>query len=270
MKKFDFLEICEALDKLNLQTSEIVLTHSSLMHLGYYQDENYPDVCYALEESFRRIIGDKGTIVVPTFNFGFCRGETFDIDHTRSDKMGVFSEYIRNHPEAIRSKHPMQSIAALGGFSADICEPDTYSCFAVNGPISKMIDAKAKLVLIGASFQAASLIHFVEERLNVPYRYFKKFSGLYVNEKARVHETREYSMFVRDSAANPILKLEILENEMASRGLLHTVKLGGGKAVSCTFEDFITVATEMITNNPYCLLENPQTVENIIGTRGEL
>ena len=40
-------------------------------------------------------------------------------------------------------------------------------------------------------------MHYVEEKIRVPYRYMKEFVGSYVDESG-LEEQRKYSMYVRD------------------------------------------------------------------------
>ena len=119
----------------------------------------------------KTIIGEEGTIIVPTFTYGFCSGDDFDIDNTPGVAMGNFSEYVRKLDSSIRSKHPMQSISANGRLAEHLCEVDTYSTFAENGPFYRFIKASGKMLLLGVGFENMTILHILEERFQVPYRY---------------------------------------------------------------------------------------------------
>ena len=47
-------------------------------------------------------LGEKGTLIIPTFNFDFCSGKIYDIKNTKS-QMGIFSEIARI--EAVKTDH---------------------------------------------------------------------------------------------------------------------------------------------------------------------
>ena len=68
--------------------------------------KEHPDV---LEE----ILGEDGTLVVPTFNYSFTQGDVFDIRHSPSS-VCVISEYFRNRTGVVRSSDPIFSVAAKG------------------------------------------------------------------------------------------------------------------------------------------------------------
>jgi len=95
--------------------------------------------------------------------------------------MGVFSEYIRSLPDSRRSYHPMQSLAVIGKLRDEIIENDTISSFSENGPFGRLVKYNAKLLLLGADFNSVSMIHWVEEKYSVPYRYWKSFVGSYID-----------------------------------------------------------------------------------------
>ena len=116
-----------------------------------------------------------------------------------------------------------------------------------------LLDAGAKLVLFGAPMQAASLVHYAEERVGVPYRYWKEFRGPCTD--AGHTEERAYSMYVRDLERDPQLKLEPIAERLAERGRYARRALGGGEVAACTFADFIETTIEGLRADPYWLVD---------------
>ena len=53
-------------------------------------------------------VGKEGTILIPTFNWDFCKGETFDIRKTVS-RTGALGNAALKRPDFKRSKHPLYS-----------------------------------------------------------------------------------------------------------------------------------------------------------------
>ena len=94
---------------IGVQPGDGLLVHSALQFLG--RPENGPQTYLdALDE----VLGTEGTVIVPTFNFGFARGEDYDAETAPAENMGVFSEYVRQQPGARRTSHPMQSLSDYG------------------------------------------------------------------------------------------------------------------------------------------------------------
>ncbi|HET6283285.1 MAG TPA: AAC(3) family N-acetyltransferase, partial [Polyangia bacterium] len=151
--------------------------HASLLTLGRFDSSTATDVPRAIIAAILGHLGGEGTLVAPTFNFGFCRGAPFDRQNTPSEGMGNLAEAIRTASGAHFGAHPIQSVAAIGRHAAAICSRDTESAYGIDGPFHLMLTLQAKLLLFGVSLQPASLIHYAEERCNVPYRYWKTFTG---------------------------------------------------------------------------------------------
>jgi len=82
---------------------DTLLVHSSYKSLGAV-DGGPQIVVNALEAAF----GPEGTLVMPTFNFDFTRGQPWDVRSTPS-KMGILTELVRNDPRARRVFHPFYS-----------------------------------------------------------------------------------------------------------------------------------------------------------------
>ena len=86
---------------LGIRSGDGLLVHSAVQYLGRPQG----GVGMYLE-AIQEVIGEDGTVVVPTFNFAFANGERYDPDETPSQGMGSFSEYVRQHPQALRAAGP--------------------------------------------------------------------------------------------------------------------------------------------------------------------
>ena len=101
-------QVSTCLKALGIVSGDGLLVHSAVQFLGRPVGglEIYLD-------AIREIISPDGTLVVPTFNFGFARGESFDPQSTPSQGMGAFSEFVRQLPDARRTTHPLQSSAGV-------------------------------------------------------------------------------------------------------------------------------------------------------------
>ncbi len=61
------------------------------------------ELCELLLNAIREVIGQEGTLFVPTFSLSFARSEVFDPEHTPAiagewNTSVGFSEYIRRQP----------------------------------------------------------------------------------------------------------------------------------------------------------------------------
>jgi aminoglycoside 3-N-acetyltransferase len=244
-------EIIHCIQSLGISKGDGLMVHSAVQYLGkpvggigmYY-------------DALHSVIGSEGTVVVPTFTFSFARTGRYDLKSTPSKEMGVFSEYVRLLPNAVRTKHPMSSFAAIGKLANTLVGRDTPSAYDPGSAVELMIESDFKLLLLGADIQAASIIHYCEQRANVPYRYWKDFSG-----QVKIGDQwleKSYRMFVRDLKIDPDVRARPIQDEMKKKGLLKQVKLNYGWIAVCLLQDFVKVADEMLARNPWILVSNYQ------------
>ncbi|HEX7975842.1 MAG TPA: AAC(3) family N-acetyltransferase [Anaerolineales bacterium] len=199
-----------------------------------------------------------GTLVVPTFNFAFARGEPYDPQNTPSKGMGVFCEYVRQQPEARRTPHPMQSLAAVGRYADDLAARDTPSAFDPGSAFERMLELDFMLLLLGADIQAASMIHYSEQRAAVPYRYWKEFSGQ--TRTAAGWEHRTYRMFARDLGADPRLDLRSVQAALQVAGQWASLPLNYGRVSLCRLADFAAAADRLLAEDPWALVSNREGI----------
>ena len=254
MHHFTQDQLRQALGSVGLSPGDLVMIHSSLYSLGRLEGIPIDEIPSRLYGSLRRHLGPSGTIVVPTFNFEFCRGMEFDRDLTPSQAMGAFSEYLRLLPEAWRSPHPIQSVAAVGPLARAITERNTASAFARGSSFHALLEFDARLVLVGCGADAASLIHLAEEWVGVPYRRWKTFSGPYRDDA--VLERRTCRLYARDLEEDPTISVAPVAALLAHRHQLARAPLGGSEIISCRARHFIGAAVELLRDNPRALVDH--------------
>lgn len=258
MRRVSKEQIYRALQAVGIQAGDGVLVHSALQYLGapiggveiYYQA-----VCEALGiHPGVGVAGAQGTLCVPTFNFGFARGEAYDPQATPSQGMGAFSEYVRTRPEARRTPHPMQSLAVVGAWAEDLAGRDTPSAFDPGSAFERMVELDFKLLLLGADVQSISILHLSEQRCGVPYRYWKEFTGLY--KTAQGWERRTYRMFARDLEIDAHIELYPVQRALQSQGKWRAVPLNYGQVASCRLVDFVATVDQFLQKDPWALVVN--------------
>lgn len=242
-------QVIEALRELGIRAGDGLLVHSAVQFLG----KPVGGVGMYLD-ALQAVIGPEGTVVVPTFNFGFASGEIYDPQATPAAGMGAFSEWLRRLPQAHRSPHPMQSIAAVGLHAVDLTERDTLSAFDPGSAFERMLELDFKLLLLGADERAVSMLHYCEQRAAVPYRYWKEFTGP-VRTSAGL-QTRTYRMFVRDLNLDPQLTLKPVADELERRGRWPSRQLNYGRLTTCTLRDFVDCCDRLLAQDPWALVTN--------------
>jgi aminoglycoside 3-N-acetyltransferase len=251
MKTVSFEEIKSKLLDLGISSGDGLLVHSAVQYFG--KPVGDIGIYY---DAIRSIIGAEGTLAVPAFTFSFAISGLFDLKNTPSEKMGVFSEYVRKLPGALRTSHPMQSFALIGKLAEEMSMRDSPSAFDPGSAVGLMIEKDFKILLLGADIQAVSIIHFSEQRLNVPYRYWKDFRGRIKSNGQWIEKT--YRMFVRDLNIDPALIIHPIQDELVRLNAWSQVLLNYGTIAVCRMQEFVKVADEMLIRDPWIFVSNYQ------------
>ena len=256
MKEVSFDQIIDCLYQLEIQEGDGLLIHSAIQFFG----QPVGGIEMYLE-ALQSVVGEKGTIAVPTFNFAFAKGERFDPQSTPSQKMGAFSEYIRQQPESMRTRHPMQSLAVIGYHAKDLASIDTPSAFDPGSAFDRMYQLGFKLLLLGADERAISMFHYCEQRAEAPYRYWKEFSGQIRTPSG--WEKHTYRMYVRDLKLNPQLTLKPVVELMKKRNQWRSILLNYGEISTCRLVDFVEAADQILAHDPWTLVLNKPEAESL-------
>ncbi|MCC7300900.1 MAG: AAC(3) family N-acetyltransferase [Verrucomicrobia bacterium] len=146
MKKPD---IVKALKALGLRTGDHVILHSSLSSIGHVSGG-----ADTVIDAFLNVLGKNGTLVVPTFG-----------------KLGIITEVVKTRPNAVRSIHPLASVAAIGGKANEICK-DHWKAPTAHGagtPYTRLSDLGGIICLLGVDHDRNTTLHTVEALLKLPY-----------------------------------------------------------------------------------------------------
>jgi aminoglycoside 3-N-acetyltransferase len=232
--------ILNALEQTGASDAGILYIHSGLT-LGIPNPEiSRANLLECIFESITRL--GVPIICVPTFTFSFCNGHDYNVQSSCS-KMGALNEYIRKLPTAHRSVDPLMSTAMVGegldlvqGLGkASIGERSTFDKLHQRG-------REVKFLFIGTSVRECfTYTHYVEERLSVPYRYNREFTGTVTDGD---HSWRDsYTLFVRYRGVVPASD-GLLENYLYESGALRKRNCGDS-SISCLDEP---IGYEVIVN----------------------
>jgi aminoglycoside 3-N-acetyltransferase len=240
-------QVMECLRSIGILQGDGLLVHSAVQYLG----KPVGGIGMYLE-AILAVLGLKGTIVVPTFNFSFAQSRRYDPQETPSEGMGAFSEYFRQLAEARRTFHPMQSVAVIGYYANDLAERDTLSAFDPGSAFERMLELNFRLLLLGAEARATSMFHYCEQRAEVPYRYWKEFPGEVRTLKG--WEKRTYRMFVRDLELKPELTIDPVVEYLVNHDQWHTIPLNYGNVTTCLLKDFVVAVDHFLNADPWSLV----------------
>ena len=242
-----------ALNRLPVEKGDIVFLHSNIGFFG--RAEGVTDgqtLCELFFDALMRRVGDYGTIVVPTFTYSFPCRQVFSPNETASE-MGLFAEWIRKHPNSIRSCDPSYSIAAIGYKTKLLTQDSPENSFSPDGFFGRFLAEKG--VVLNMNFDCGStFIHYLERSLKVPYRFDKTFEG-YIQENGikRVAKNTISVRYMSDKTTAPVF--EAFHKLAIDAGYFHSEKLGRGQIGIIRSTDCERLLVATLPKRPWFLTE---------------
>jgi aminoglycoside N3'-acetyltransferase len=129
--------------------------------------------------SLLHAVGSEGTVTTCTAFEDYGRYGTPFVREESPSRLGVLSEYIRTRPGAVRSVHPIMSVAAIGKRAEELCGGNHFDGFGYASPWGRLHRANAKILTLGmgAGGGGTTFFHYVEKLYGVPYQYTKIYSA---------------------------------------------------------------------------------------------
>ena len=252
MHHYNRPSFAEALRAVGIKKGDIVFSHS---HIGFFGipegEKSEANAFRTILDAFIDVIGEEGTLIVPTFTYSFPQKKVFDPAESPSD-CGIFTEKLRRLPEAYRSLDPCVSVAAIGRYAKNLTEGVPENAYGENSFFDRFY--KAGGVICNMNFDAGStLIHYAERILNVPYRFDKTFDGI-IRENG-VERAARSTIWVRQLVPGTEAKMEPFSALAKERGLFNVAKIGRGAVGMITAADTVSLVAETLPQRPWFLTE---------------
>jgi len=207
---------------------------------------------------FIEMVTDEGTVFFPTFNWDFCKGKVFDYINTLS-RTGSLTSIAMKRKDFKRTLHPIYSFTVKGKYQQYLCSLNNKNAFEKNSPLGFLYKVNGKILLINLDFQSSfTYAHYIEEQLNVDYRYHKDFTADYIGPDGKKTK-KTYNMFVRDldkgvnTYLNPVG--EILEKE----GIAKTYEIEGNTFTVMNASEVYERIKLELEKSPYIMVRFDKT-----------
>ena len=203
-----------------LLTSDITDLFMQCQEHGEHFDVN------VLLDRFQEAIGEEGTLLIPTYNWGFCQGKTFDYRRTPS-KTGAIGNAALRRKDFVRTKHPIYSFAVWGKDAAELCAMDNVESFGADSPFAYLERVDGKNVFIGSASLRNSFtyIHYIEQKSGASYRFSKTFHSQYIDADGQESE-RDYAMYVRNLDLDVVCTPDPFVDELYANGVVKSGLIG--------------------------------------------
>ena len=254
-------ELLHALESVGLSRGDTVFVHVDLDALGTLDDASTSDESYEkLLGTLSTLVGTEGTIVVPTYTFSFCRRADFDPASTPTNggpwsPTAGFLEYFRARPGALRSRDPIHSVAALGRNAAALVSDLPPTCFGPGSVFERLVDAGAKVCMLGLPLEEATIRHHVEEMAGVPFRYRKLFTGRILEDGEPRRTGWVYSVrILSDNGFPDGRRLEAMAREA---GVCRATAVGKGEVLVVDAREYCDLTARALDDDPWLTAHGP-------------
>ena len=162
-----------------------------------------------------------GNIAIPTYSYSFTSNKVYDVRNTPSE-LDEVSEYIRIKNPLKRTMDANFSYLLFGNnFSDKFYKSIDYSSFGENSLIEDIFLQDGYLGAIGGVIEYLTEVHYLERKLNVDYRFDKKFSGSAIDKN---NKKQKYTLtyYCRDLKSDYAVSFVQLKNDLKEEGLIET------------------------------------------------
>lgn len=247
------------LDQMSIDSKGTIIVHSSMKSIG--EVEGGSDTVL---DAFTEYMKD-GLLVFPTHTWDVIDAENprFYVEETPSH-IGILTELFRQRPGVIRSLHPTHSVGALGSDAKEFTTGDEqFDTPAARGSAwGKLLDRKAKILLVGVDLRRNTFIHGIEEWLDIPERMAGKddreelVTVLGDGTEIPVPSRRHIS-----GISNRYWKVEEL---LAEKGAIEYAELGDARVLVCDTVLMVRYLTKMLEMDPNLFSDNEPLTDEFI------
>ena len=248
------LDIASALREVRAHECDVLFVHSGMSFGTPITGVGRQDLLGALLECLRNL--RVPTIVMPTFTFSFCNGVNYDVKSSRS-RMGSLNEYFRAQPSAVRSLDPLMSCTAEGRDLSLVTATGCNSCGEQSTfDLLHKSNARTKFLFLGVEpAKCMTYTHYLEERLAVPYRYNRPFTGTVTDQQGHTYQ-QTCQLFVRYSGVTPIPD-DRFQSLLIDKDLLRWTTVGDGRIFCIDEADAFSELKATIQSTPNYFITEP-------------
>jgi aminoglycoside 3-N-acetyltransferase len=163
--------------------NSLVWLHSGIVGLGMIQGG-----VETITEAFSRILPE-GALVIPSFTYSWCNAEVYDSSITECPDMGGYGKVAWKDRRFKRNSNPNFAVAIMDQTpdkrveNALLLDETKWTCFGDGSVFDHMYrlseEMPGQIVLLGGAHNdvvfRSTFLHFIEERVGVPYRLLKRF-----------------------------------------------------------------------------------------------
>ncbi len=178
-------DIIAGLKRLGLAGGDHVMVHASLSSFG-----SVAGGAETVIDAILKIVGPDGTVVVPAFE---SADEVFDAKKSKTP-LGAVPQAFWKRKGAVRSPHPLASVAAIGAKAEWLVKNhvEAKTAHGKGTPYHKLYELGGKILLLGVDLDRCTFLHTVETLARSPY--LRPTKGSFIDSTGK-KRTKTWSWF---------------------------------------------------------------------------
>ena len=208
-------EIISAYEAMGVKRGDVLCVQSGYKGMGGI--EGGP---LGFAQALMELLGESGTLIMPAYNLeSWTEKHYYDSKETPS-QVGSICEAFRKSPVVGRTRHPIHSLSVWGHLKKELCALDDHDSFGEESVFRYLLDINALYSSAGLGLEMPFLpCHLTETMMKTPYRRYKNFGGIYVDDNG-VSSVKSYGYYVRKDEfrkmETPVFPAHIMQFEMSA------------------------------------------------------
>ena len=230
-------DISEALAGLGVEPGGVLFVHAGMQRALSMRGRTREEKLDTIVQGLTAAVGD-GVLGMPSFSYSFCRRRGLrHRAHAVERGRGAAGVLPAAAPGVRRTTDPLFSAVAArlaaGPRGRRRCTRFATWTASVAGSVFDMLyDLNAQFLFFGVASTACTFAHYVEQRLEVPYRYHKEFRGTVRTPEGEQQVSANF--YVRDLDADVETYLAPLGDDMLRSGRARASAMEGGPSLYVT------------------------------------
>ena len=246
----------------------LVVVYSGIWTFGHRFGLTVDQLPRMLITEMLEAVGPERTLLLPSYTPEFTRSRIY-CPKKSLPETGILPEvFFREFPSE-RTLSAIDSFLAIGPEATSLAKIISPSTLWGESSIYALFEKEhARMVTLGIPWKdSMGTLHRIEEVGKVPYRYYKTFHGQWVDEE--VARPWQETMFVRSREVLPIYNWSKVDQLLKLQGRICSSK-GSIFIQSADAAEITQAGLEIIKNDPYALLDNPQEVREWVEREKDL
>ena len=248
-----------ALDSVIRPEDDVLVFFSGIYTFAHLFDWPPAEIPDRLLDIMIHVAGSNRTLILPAYTMSFPHTRVFDLVCTKSD-IGVLPDRAIIRRNMRRLPKPMNSYMVIGPRADEFLALPCTTAWGTDGAFGWMTRVDAKICILGVPWEeACGLYHYAEELEQIPYRYYKRFSGEMFEDGAPIGPCEEV-MFVRSATIPPVWDHTKIYSQLRTAGAVIAseslnIPLEAAKATK-----IVEVTRNMLKKDPYAFVVNVEQV----------